>query len=196
MAGTLLRTLPGEHRSEQSPLHTRSARQFGKRIFIELMTSDSQLKQGVQIWRKIPSWIPPEPTPIRRWLHSVCFSAGETGGDWLACAEGDGVVRILDGEGEEEEVSFLPTPPHSRHPGGPHPVSVGSVQEVGTPHLASILVHIPMVDRASALTSPSAFRCRANSVRIRQSGPNLGPGFRVKHLETFQVVPSSLGKGP
>ena len=34
---------------------------------------------------------------------------------------------------------------------------------------------------------------RANSAHLRQSGPETGPGFQVKHVKTFQVVPLSCG---
>jgi len=36
---------------------------------------------------------------------------------------------------------------------------------------------------------------RANSAHIRQSRPESGLGFQVSVVETFQVVPSSLGGG-
>ena len=42
---------------------------------------------------------------------------------------------------------------------------------------------------------PSVQSCRANPAHIRQSGPDSGPGFRVKVLEIFQVILSSLGRG-
>ena len=38
-------------------------------------------------------------------------------------------------------------------------------------------------------------RCRANMAHRRQSRPDPGLGFQVQVLETFQVVPSSLGSG-
>ena len=39
-------------------------------------------------------------------------------------------------------------------------------------------------------------RCRANVARIRQSSTAAGLGFQFKVLNTFEVVPSSLGSGP
>ena len=41
----------------------------------------------------------------------------------------------------------------------------------------------------------SMYRCRANLAHVRQSAPDSGPGFRVKVLTTFEVVPSLLGSG-
>ena len=38
-------------------------------------------------------------------------------------------------------------------------------------------------------------RCRANTAHMRQSRPDSGHDFQSKVLETFQVVPSSLGSG-
>jgi len=38
-------------------------------------------------------------------------------------------------------------------------------------------------------------RCRANMAHTRQSRPHSGLGFQGKVVETFQVVPSSLGSG-
>ena len=38
-------------------------------------------------------------------------------------------------------------------------------------------------------------RCPANSAHIRQSGPDSGLGFQAKFIETFEVVPFSLGSG-
>ena len=41
--------------------------------------------------------------------------------------------------------------------------------------------------------SSTACRWRANSARIRQSGPDAGPGSQVKVSKTLQVVASSRG---
>ena len=41
----------------------------------------------------------------------------------------------------------------------------------------------------------SEFRCRADSAYKRQSRPDYGLGVRVKALQPFEVVPSSLGSG-
>ena len=43
--------------------------------------------------------------------------------------------------------------------------------------------------------APTVVRCRANVAHIRQSKPDFGLGFQVKVLESFTVVPSSLGRG-
>jgi len=48
---------------------------------------------------------------------------------------------------------------------------------------------------ASAIATESTISCPANSAHTRQSGPDSGPGFRVKVLKTFQVVAFSLGSG-
>ena len=40
-----------------------------------------------------------------------------------------------------------------------------------------------------------AGRCRANSALIRQSGPDSGPGFRVKVLKHFEGALPSLESG-
>ena len=40
------------------------------------------------------------------------------------------------------------------------------------------------------------YRCPVNMEHIRQSRPDSGPGFQVNVLETYEVVPSSLGSGP
>ena len=38
-------------------------------------------------------------------------------------------------------------------------------------------------------------RCRANVARLTQSRPDSGLGFQVNDIQTFWVVPSSLGRG-
>ena len=38
-------------------------------------------------------------------------------------------------------------------------------------------------------------RCRANLAHIRPSGPNSGPGVLVQVLQTFEAIPSLLGRG-
>ena len=38
-------------------------------------------------------------------------------------------------------------------------------------------------------------RCHVKMAHVRQSRPDFGLGFRVKILQTFRAVPSSLGSG-
>jgi len=52
------------------------------------------------------------------------------------------------------------------------------------------------VDATRAPRNVCALRCRANMAHVTQSGPDSGPGFQVKHLKSFYVVPFSLGIGP
>ena len=77
-----------------------------------------------------------------------------------------------------------PLGPYSR----PTPRVLGGSEGVGRFLVTEVslkgLVRLP---RRGALPSDLA--------QVRQSGPDSGPGFQVKQLEPFQVVPFLLGRG-
>ena len=60
------------------------------------------------------------------------------------------------------------------------------------PHICRAMVGVPHRPLLPSLPAVSAKRFRANSKQIRPSGPD---SSLVSQLETFQVVPSSLGSG-